>query len=66
MHDLPASAKATRDRIAGLFDAIENLRSRRPLSPQINAMVAKEEAAIQSAGDQIAASAAGARQSGDS
>jgi hypothetical protein len=58
--------KATRDRIAGLFDAVEDLRSGRPVSPQIKAMLAKEEAAIQSAGDQIAASAAGGRQSGDS
>jgi hypothetical protein len=58
--------KATRDRIAELFDAVEDLRSGRPVSPQIKAMLAKEEAAIQSAGDQIAASAARGRQGGDS
>ena len=53
--------KATRDRIAGLFDAIEDLRNGRPVSPEIKAMLAKEEAAIQSAGDRIAASAARGR-----
>jgi hypothetical protein len=57
--------KATRDRIAGLFDAIEDLRNGRPVSPQIKAMLAKEEAAIQSAGDQIAAIAVRGRRGGD-
>jgi hypothetical protein len=57
--------KATRDRIVGLFDAIEDLRHGRPVSPQIKAMLAAEEAAIQSAGDQIAAIAARGRQGGD-
>jgi hypothetical protein len=58
--------KATRDRIAGLFDAIEDLRQGRPISSQIKALLAAEEVAIQRAGDQIAAIAARGGKAGGS
>ena len=47
--------KATRDRITGLFDAIEDLRHGRVVSPAIKSLLSDREVAEQSADDQLAA-----------